>query len=124
MRDPYFGHRDWYTGEPLRDRDEWTDWDFALIAALQVVEDNMDKHGLLSWEVLHEDMDVNALKKIDKFQAAVARRTKGSKKKGYTPSDGEYFVPELSFLGPEEEYPTYRTYLEGLRKEAEEDAVQ
>lgn len=112
MRDPYFGHRDWFTGEKTGDQNEWIDWDFALVSALQVIEDHTNKHGLLSWEVDNERMVVDAVKKIDPFQAAVDRKTKGSKKKGYTPDPGEYFVPDLILRGGE--WPTYTSYIQEL----------
>lgn len=112
MQDPYFGHRDWFTGEELADREAWTDWDFLLATALQIIEDHTNKHGLLQWEVDNERMDVIAEKKIDKFQAAVDRRTKGTSKKGYTPSPGEYFVPKLDLRGGE--WPTYSDYIQDL----------
>lgn len=116
MQDPYFGHRDWFTGEPDDDREAWIEWDYALVAALQIIEDSTNKHGLLSWEVDNERMDVIAEKKVDKFQAAVDRRTKGSKKKPYEPAPGEYFVPKLDLRGGE--WPTYSDYLEELRAES------
>lgn len=112
MRDPYFGHRDWFTGEELDDREAWIDWDFALVSALQIIEDNTDKHGLLTWETANDRIDVKANKKIDKFQAAVDRRTKGTKKKGYEPAAGEYFIPELDLRGGE--WPTYKEYIEEM----------
>lgn len=112
MRDPYFGNRDWFTGEPNETPETWTDWDYALVAAFQVIEDNTNRHGLLTWEVENERMDVDAEKRTDKFQAAVDRRTKGTKKKGYEPSPGEYFVPKLNLLGGE--WPTYSEYVKGL----------
>lgn len=118
MRDPLFGHRDFFTGEPLRPADEWTDWDFALVAAYQLVQDLTNKHGLLVHEVDNERMDVWANRKIDKFQAAVDRATKGSKKSGYTPQDGEYFEPELKLRGGE--WPTLEEYWEKLARESED----
>jgi len=105
MRDPYFGHRDFFTGEPLRDKDEWTDWDYALVAAYQTVQDMTNKHGLLVHEVESDRVMVSAVKKIDRFQAQVDRATKGSKAKGYTPDPGEYFEPKLE-LRFGDEWPT------------------
>ena len=116
MRDPHFGHRDYFTGKPIRDREEWTEWDFALVAAYQLVEDLTDKHGLLRHEIENERMDVEAIKKFDKFQAAVDRTTKGGKK-GYNPSPGEYFVPRLKLRGGE--WPTLQEYWEQSMREAE-----
>jgi hypothetical protein len=112
MRDPYFGNRDWFTGEPTDTPEVWTDWDYALVSAFQVIEDNTNKHGLLQWEVDSERMDVKAIHKTDKFQAAVDRRTKGSKKKAYQPDPGEYFVPELDLRGGE--WPTYSEYIKDM----------
>lgn len=108
MRDPLFGHRDVFTGKPLRDRNEWTEWDFALVTAYQLVQDLTNKHGLLVHEVENERVFVDAVKKFDKFDAAVARQTKGSKKKGYTPQDGEYFVPDIKLRYGE--WPTLQEY--------------
>lgn len=118
MRDPYYGHRDWETGEPTADRDEKTEWDYALISALQIIEDHTNKHGLLSWEVDNERMDVIARKDTDKFQAAIDRATKGTKKKPYEASPGEVWLPKLDLRGGE--WPTYTDYLAGLREEAQE----
>ena len=118
MRDPFFGHRDVFTGEPIRERDEWTEWDYALIAAFQLKSDLTDQHGLLRHEVENERMDVLAIKKYDKFQAARDRATKGGKK-GYTPEPGEYFTPKLYLRGGE--WPTLEEYWEKLAEEAGED---
>lgn len=119
MRDPFFGHRDPFTGDPLRPRDEWTRWDYALVSAYQLVQDLTTKSGLLAHEVENPRMDVLAIKKHDKFQAAVDRRTKGTKKKGYEPDPGEYFVPKLHLRGGE--WPTLEEYWEQMAEEADED---
>lgn len=108
MQDPYYGHRDIFTGEPIRDKDEWIEWDYVLVTAVQIIEDHTDKHGSLIWEVEAERVYVDAEKRIDKFQAAVDSRTKGTKQKGYTPSPGEYFVPKLDLRGGE--WPTWEEY--------------
>lgn len=60
-------------------------------------------------------MDVGAKKKINKFTAAMEKRTKGTDKHPYKPELGETWVPELNWLGKEEDYPTYRSYLEKMR---------
>lgn len=114
-----FGHRDPFTGAPLRDRGEWTEWDYALVSAYQLSQDLTNKHGLLVHEVDNERMDVLAIKKFDKFQAAVDRATKGSKKKGYTPEPGEYFQPKLYLRGGE--WPTLEEYWARLAEEADEE---
>lgn len=117
MRDPFFGHRDVFTGEPLRGKDEWTRWDFALVTAFQLVQDLTNKHGLLVFEVENERMDVYANKKFDKFEAARDRATAGSKTRGYTPQPGEYFEPELVLRGGE--WPTLAEYWETLAEKAD-----
>lgn len=119
MRDPYYGHRDPFTGKPIRDRDEWTEWDFILVATYQLMEDLTDKHGLLVHETSNERVMVSAKKEIDRFQAVVDRMTQGTKKKGYTPQPGEYFVPVLELRGGD--WPTVEEYFEQLSREDEED---
>lgn len=119
MRDPYFGNRDVLTGDPIRDRDEWTEWDYILVSVYQLIQDLTNKHGLLAHEVENERMVVEAIKKHDKFQAAVDRATKGSKKKGYTPDPGEYFVPRLYLRGGD--WPTLEEYWASQGEESEDD---
>ena len=113
MGDPYFGHRHYRTGEPLKSRskDEFTAWDYALIRAFQVVEDFTDKHGLLVWETDSDRVMVNAVKKQDKFQAAIDRLTN---KKNYKSSPGEVFAPKLELRGGE--WPTFTEYIERQAK--------
>lgn len=114
MRDAWYGHRDFY-GQEFGDRDEWIDWDYSLIDALQTIEDMTNKEtGLLEWEVEPEAMEVSARKKIDKFRAAVDKATKGTEKKPYKPEPGEVWVPDLNWRGSEEDYPTYRDYLKNM----------
>lgn len=112
MRDAWYGHRDFYF-EEYGDKDEWIDWDYAIASALQTIEDMTDSHGLLAWETESERMDVEAVKKIDKFQASIDRKTKGSEKNPYKPEPGEAWVPKTTLRGGEE--PTYRSYLQRLR---------
>lgn len=96
MRDEWFGHRNPLTGAPMGDREEYTSWDFALLEALQTVEDFTDqKSGMPVWEIETPWVDVNAVRKINKFQAAIDNATRGTEKKPYKPRPGEYFVPEL-----------------------------
>lgn len=122
MRDPLFGHRDPFTGEGIRDRDEWTEWDFVIVAAFQLVNDLTNQHGLLVHEVDNERMDVEAIKGHDKFQAAIDRATKGHPKKGYKPDPGETWKPRLRLRGGE--WPTLEEFFEKQAAEAEFDAVQ
>lgn len=113
MRDPWYGHRDFYF-EPYGDKDEWIDWDYAIASALQTLEDMTDSHGTLAWFRESERVDIEAKKVIDKFQASIDRRTKGTIKKPYTPDPGESWVPQVTTRVGEE--PTYREYLERLRE--------
>ena len=121
MRDAWYGHRDFYF-EEYGDRNEWIDWDFALLSALQTIEDMTDNHGQLVWLTEPEAMDVSAKKKIDKFQAAIDKATKGTDKNPYKPEPGEVWVPDLQWRGSESDYPTYRTWLEEQRKKATGEA--
>jgi hypothetical protein len=93
-QDDHFGHRDPFTHEPTGE-DGWTAWDYALANALQVIEDHTDKYGILVWERDDEAVEIDAVKKIHKFQASVDRLTSGTDKKPYKPAPGEYFVPEI-----------------------------
>lgn len=119
MGDSWYGHRDPYF-EPVGDKDEWIDWDYALIAALQVIEDSMGSSGLPVWVTEAEYIEVNAVRKIDKFQRAIANKTKGTEKKPYVAKPGETWVPEVvNILGTDEE-PTYREFLKARRAEFED----
>lgn len=95
-RDDWYGHRDPLTGEPLGDRDEWISWDHALADAFQTIEDFTDSaSGLPVWQIEDEAVEVDAVKKINKFRKSVEMATKGTEKKPYKPSPGEYFVPKI-----------------------------
>lgn len=112
MRDPYFGHRHPFTGEPLRDKEEWTSWDYALVSAFQMIEDFTGKDGLLVWEKDSERVQVEAIRKIDKFQQAVENVTS---RKNYKAQKGETFYPNLKLLGGE--WPTATEYFDGIAKD-------
>lgn len=79
----------------MGDPDRWTDWDYALGYATQIVDDFTDQYGLLAWEVDDEAVEIDAVKKRHKFKAAVDRATAGTSKKPYKPEPGEYFTPEV-----------------------------
>lgn len=115
MQDPFYGHRDFSTGEPLRPKDEWSEWDYALVAAYQLIQDLTNKHGLLEHEVESDRVIVTARKTQDRFQAAVDRMTSGTKTKGYTPMPGETFTPHLELRYGE--WPTFREYFEKLSED-------
>lgn len=114
MHDHHFGHRHYKTGKPRvdRDKDEWIEWDYALVTALKVIDDFTDKHGLLVWETEADRIMVSAVRRTDKFQAAIDRLTG---KKNYKPKPGEVFSPKIELRGGE--YPTYQEYIEGLIKD-------
>lgn len=120
MGDDHFGHRDFITGDPIRDKDEYSDWDHALIVVLQILEDNTNQHGLLRWVAESDRVEISADRKTDKFQASVDQKTKGTKKKPYQPRPGEYFVPGVDVLRGE--MPTFREYQEELREKMSKEA--
>lgn len=95
FRDDAAGHRSPISGRVVGDPQGWTEWDYALVYAVQVIEDFTDQFGLLSWEVEDEAVEVDAVKKIHKFAAARDRATSGTQKKPYKPEPGEMFYPRL-----------------------------
>ena len=121
MGDDWYGHRDPMTGLPFGDKDEWIDWDHALLFAFQTIEDFTDKgSGLLAWETDDEYVEVNAIKKINKFQEAVDLKTKGSAKKPYKPEPGEYFIPDMfSRRKDENGEEVFQTYSEWVAKSSQ-----
>lgn len=66
MSDPAYGFRDPINGEVVGDV-TWTDWDYALVHALQLIEDYTDANGIPVWEKESDKMVVEAVKKIDRF---------------------------------------------------------
>lgn len=123
MGDDWFGHRDPFTGEPLGDKDEYTAWDYALMRAFQTVEDYTDsKSGLPIWELDDEPVEVEAIRRINKFQKAIDLATKGTDKKPYKPIPGEYFVPRMfSRKKDENGEEVYQTFREWVQKSVEKD---
>lgn len=109
MRDEWYGHRNPASGEPVGDRTEWIEWDFALAYAVQTIEDYSDEYGLLAWELADERVEVNANKKIHKFKAAIERTTSG---KNYKASPGEYFIPEVFSRGKDGEIQSFAEWIE------------
>lgn len=111
MRDEWFGWRDPFSGEPVGEKDDWTDWDFALVAAYETIEAFTDQNGIRQWQKEDPKRLIDAEKKIDQFQAAIARRTKGSAKKPYKPEDGEYWVPVVEAERPGNKPWTYAEWV-------------
>lgn len=111
LRDDWYGHRDPFTGEPRGDKDEWLDWDYALIDAAQTIEDYSDQYGLLQWELDDEAVVVDAERRLHKFEQARDLATKGSKDKPYQPAPGEYFVPVVRTRRKSGEIQTYDEWI-------------
>src|SRR5690606_37689932 len=72
-RDDHFGHRSPITRRVVTAGDEWIPWDYALAHAFQTVEDLTDDNGILVWEKEDEAVEIDAVRKIDKFRAALDR---------------------------------------------------
>jgi len=110
------GHRDPITGAPFGDKTDWTTWDYALMTAVQTIADFTTSDGVLAWEIEEDGVRVDALKRINKFEAAKQRKTSG---KTYKETPGEYFVPSIRPpLGKEK----HQTIAEWREKQAEEGA--
>lgn len=114
MRDPHFGHRNVLTGEPEGSSSEKTDWDYALIAAYQVIQDNTGSDGVLSWENDSDNIEVQAIKKTNKFEQS---RENYTGKKNYKKSRGEVFVPRVKKLAGE--WPTWSDWVQAQIDEEE-----
>lgn len=115
MRDEHYGHRNWRTGEPEGDREEWLDIDFALVSAYQTVEYYTDQNGIREWHKKDPEERIDAIRKFDPFQAGVDRITGG---KNYKKMPGEYYVPEIkSGRDDESEMWTYQDMVDAEMKE-------
>lgn len=112
MRDDWYGHRDFFTGKPAGDKDEWTRLDYLVIEAYQIVEDITDETGMLIMDQDDEAVTVGAVRKINKFRAAIDNATKGSEKKPYKPRPGEYFVPDIKTRRSGDKRITYTEWRE------------
>lgn len=123
MGDDWFGHRNPRTGEPRGDKEEYTRWDYALMSAFQTIEDYTDpKSGLPIWELDDERVVVSAVRRINKFDQAVALRTAGKKNKPYTPIPGEYFIPHVECREKNEDgSDKFQTITEWIQKQVEKD---
>ena len=109
MHDDWHGHRDPRNNAPTGDKDAWIGWDYALITALGVIEDYSDENGLLGWEIDDEAVEVNAVKKFNKFKASIENITSGAK---YKASPGEYFVPEVTTRRSSGEFQTFSEWVQ------------
>lgn len=73
---------------------------------------------MLVWEKDSERVEIEALRKTDKFQAQVDRITGG---KNYKRRNGEYFTPRIVLRGGE--YPTYSEYVATQIQEALDNEI-
>lgn len=114
LGDEYALHRHPSSGEPLPGDVKWTEWDYALVNALQLIEDFSDQNGLVVWEKDSDDVIVEAVKKIDKFDSVVERMTS---RQSYKKTAGEKFVPRLKLMPGVTEWPTFNDWVEEQNKE-------
>ena len=106
FRDKAVGFRDPISGDIVGEV-EWTQWDYALVDAVQLIEDYSNQHGIPIWDAEADNVEIEAHRKIDKFEAAKHRITGRDKYKG---QPGEYFVPvPKKRFG---EWPTFESWLE------------
>lgn len=116
FRDPYFGHRNSFTGRPDGNANDWTSWDFALGTAMQAIQDGTTEEGHLIWELEQYNVDARPIKRIDKHRRAVDDATGGDK---YKADPGEYWITELYQIGVEpgeEKWQTRSEWVESLNK--------
>ena len=113
MGDDWFGHRDVW-GRTVGDKSEMTDWDLALIQAVETIEELTDANGLYVWELAEDGVSVDSVKTYDKFQASIDRKTS---KKGYKPEPGERWKAHIrpSRHREDGEFQTITEWRESLR---------
>lgn len=108
FRDQAHQFRDTRSGEVVLEP-EWTGWDYALVTALQLIEDYSTPQGIPIWEVDEsaENVLVEAVRKIDRFEAAKSRTTS---RKNYKARAGEVFTPRVTLRWGE--WPTWESWVE------------
>jgi len=116
MGDDWYGHRDPLTFEKTGDKEEFTSWDWSLLNAFQTIEDYTDSQsGLPIWEMEGDGVEVDAIRKVNKFKASIDNKTKGTERHPYKPKPGEYFIPEMFSRNTDGEgnevFPTYREWV-------------
>lgn len=112
LQDHFAGFRDSYTFE-VDGTPHWTDWDYSLATALQLVEDYTDSEtGHLVFVEQSERVTFDATKYIKKSVAKVERMTNGKNYKA-TPGERWRTKPVVMDGG---EMPTLTEWLEEQRK--------
>jgi len=115
LQDTYAIHRHWWNPfwEPDSVRDtEWTDWDYALIKAYQVIEDmTSGSSGQLMWLAQSARVHWDVEARTDFADAAVQRE----REKRGTPKPGEELFATNPHVAPGEEMPTMLEWLEDLQ---------
>lgn len=111
--DPAFGFREGPEGVVYGEV-SWTSWDYALVQALQLIEDYTTDNGLLIWEVDNtaENVMVSAERYIDRFEAS---RDSITGRKNYKSSPGERFRPRLDLR-----YGEWPTFEDWVKKKSED----
>lgn len=117
LRDPYALHRNYFTGDPDGEHDEWTTWDFSLATAVQDIQDGTTEEGHLIWEIEADDVDVIAVHQVNKAREAIELVTGGEK---YKAVPGEYYRTRLHHpyhdpeSGEEERWQSRREWIEKM----------
>lgn len=110
MSDEWFGHRDYFTGEPDGDRTEWTEWDFALARAYQTVEYYTDQNGIFQWIKEDPYVMIEATPKIDEFRQAVEKAERNGS------VEGRYWVPDIGSRREDGSLWTYQEWVNSMRE--------
>jgi len=120
LQDPYALHRcywreDWEP-DPIADT-QWTDWDFALDRAFQVIEDFTDsQNGQLIWWDQSPEVRWEVRKRFSGHDAAVERRRNELHESGKELDPGEDLYAVPVFDNPQKP-PTMNSWFEMLEEE-------
>lgn len=115
LGDDYAGHRHWWNPDWIPDPaliNVWTEWDFALLRAYQIIEDYTDKAtGQLVWIDQSPEVDWDVKSSFSGSRAAEDRYMKDRELK---PGETVYAVP--SIRNPEDP-PSMIKWLEDLEND-------
>lgn len=114
LQDPYALHRHWWDRywepDPVRDT-QWTNWDYVLVKAYQVIQDMTDaSSGQLLWLSQSGRVFWDTESRIDGAEAAVQKATEERKKL----EPGERIFAVNPHVAPGEELPTMIEWLEEI----------